>query len=393
MDHAFLAPSASGRWIICTPSPRLAASFEDTESDAAREGTLAHSIAEALLDAYKVHDLAKLSLAEWKYFKGEEFYNEAMLEYCENFAQYVLSFYKEGDLLLVEQKVNLNGWIPESFGHTDANILQIKEKHLHIFDYKFGKGVPVFAEENTQLKSYALGVVDELAFLGYEIEKVTLHIYQPRIANNSTFLILMPDLLYWGRKILKPKAKMAFAGEGELVAGNHCQFCPVKSCRALAEYNLELARHDFSNPDLLEPAEIVEILERKKIFESWIKSISEYALLQALNGKKYPGYKLVEGRSDREYVNEEKVIRILSSKLTPKQLASIYKPKTIQGLTELTKILGTEVFNAYVAPLLKKPPGAPTLVSEEDSRPVYNPAVSDFKDQWVDLDELDYDNL
>lgn len=393
MDHAILSPSSSSRWTVCTRAPRLEAAFEDNESEAAKEGTFAHSIVEALLNNFKRNGLTKLTLAEWKFFKEDDLFNEAMLEYCEKFANYVLANYEEGDILSIEQKLNLNNWAEDSFGHSDANILQVKKKHLHVFDYKFGKGVPVFAKKNTQLMLYALGVIDMLEWLGYEIEKVTLHIYQPRIANNSEYTLSVADLLYWGRKTLRPAAKLAFAGEGEFVAGKHCHFCKAAPrCRALEEYNTELAKYDFDEPELLNPSEMVDIFERKKIFEVWLKSVSDYMLTEAVKGKKWPGYKLVEGRADRVYTSEANIIKTLE-KLLGAKAVKIYKPQSLHGITELTKILGTENFNAYVGQYLRKPNGAPTLAPDEDERPVFNGASMDFKDAWIDPDELTYDNL
>lgn len=391
MDHAVLSPSGSKRWLTCTRSARLEQEFENVESEAAREGTLAHSICEALLKGYKKSGVALLTLEEYNFFKEQEFYNEAMLQYCEGFAQYVLSFYSEGDLLYIEEKLDLSNWAPESFGRLDDFILKIKEKHLHIFDYKFGKGVEVLAYDNSQLKIYALGVVDLLDFLGYEIDKVTLHIYQPRIFNeNPPYTMLLPDLLYWGRNTLKPKAILAFNGEGEFVAGEHCFFCNAKgACKALADYNLELLKLAFTDPDILNDAETVDILSKRSIFESWIKAVAEYALKQALDGKKWPGYKLVEGKSNRVYTDEVKVLKLLTKHLPGKRFLT--DPQLL-GITELTKVIGTENFNIYVNPYLRKPMGAPTLATLDDTRPVFNRTAKEFNDGWID-EELTWENL
>jgi hypothetical protein len=388
MAHAILSPSAASRWLTCTPSARLELNFENTESDFAREGTLAHAICECLLNGYLASGSPFLTIAEWKYFKDQEFYTEAMYEHCQAYASYVLSFFAEGDILRVEDKINLSAFVPESFGTSDSWIYKTATKHLHVLDLKYGKGVPVSADSNKQLKLYALGILEELLCL-YDVETVTLHIYQPRIQNNSDFTISVKDLLAWRKKI-EPLAKLAFDGEGEFVAGDHCLFCRAKAtCRAIAEYNTELAKHDFKDPNLLDDEEIIEVIERKSIFESWIKAVSEHALSEAVKGKNWPGYKLVEGKADRKYKDENEIVRTLTKHLNFGYVSEIYKPQQLLGITELTKKLGTENFNTYVAPLLIKPKGAPTLVPESDKRSVFSNSQSDFNDGFSEEDSWD----
>lgn len=390
MDHAILSPSAATRWLTCTPSARLELNFENVESDYAREGTLAHAICECLLNGYLAHGSLLLTLPEWKFFKEQEFYTEAMYEHCQAYAAYVLSFFAEGDMLVVEQRIDLSAFIPESFGTSDSWIYKPVVKHLHVFDMKFGKGVPVSAIDNKQLKIYAGGILEDLLCL-YDIETVTLHIYQPRIQNNSAFSISVEGLLAW-RKEIEPLAKLAFDGEGEFIAGEHCTFCRAKAtCRAIADYNTELAKHDFKDPNLLDDNEIIEIIQRKSIFESWIKAVSDFALSEALNGKAWPGYKLVEGKSNRVYRDELAIVKILTKNLNFGTLSEIYKPQQLLGITELTKKLGPENFTKYVDPLLVKPKGAPTLVPVSDKRPVFSNSQSDFNDgyPWPESDLWD----
>jgi len=388
VSHAILSPSAASRWLTCTPSARLELQFENVESDFAREGTLAHAICECLLNGYLQSGSPFLTISEWKFFKEQEFYTEAMYEHCQAYASYVLSFFAEGDILKVEQRIDLRALIPESFGTSDSYIYKPFTKHLHVFDLKFGKGVPVSAEGNKQLKIYALGILEELLCF-YDVETVTLHIYQPRIQNNSDFTISVKELLAW-RKEIEPLAKLAFDGEGEFVAGNHCLFCRAKAtCRALADYNTELAKHDFNNPNLLEDAEIIEIIERKGIFESWIKAVAEHALNEALKGKAWPGYKLVEGKSNRQYKDQGEIVRNLLKNLNFGYVSEIYKPQELLGITELTKKLGTDNFAKYVEPFLVKPKGAPTLVPVSDNRPVFSNSQSDFNDGFSEEDSWD----
>lgn len=387
-DHAILSPSAASRWLTCTPSARLELQFENEESDFAREGTLAHAICECLLNGFLESGSPFLTIAEWKFFKEQGFYTEAMYEHCQAYASYVLGFFAEGDILKVEQKIDLSSFVPKSFGTSDSYLYKPSAKHLHVFDLKFGKGVPVSAEDNKQLKIYALGILEELLCL-YDIETVTLHIYQPRIQNNSDFTISVKELSAWRREI-EPLAKLAFDGKGEFAAGDHCLFCRAKAtCRALADYNTELVKHDFKDPNLLNDVEIIEIIERKSIFESWIKAVSEYALTEAVKGKSWPGYKLVEGKSNRVYSDEDKIVQHLHKNLNFGFMSEIYKPKQLLGITELTKKLGVENFNKYVEPFLVKPKGSPTLVPESDKRPVFSNSQSDFNDGYSESDDWD----
>lgn len=385
MSHAILSPSAASRWLTCTPSARLELKFENVESDFAREGTLAHAICECLLNGYLASGSPFLTISEWKYFKEQEFYTEAMYEHCQAYASYVLSFFAEGDILKVEQRIDLSAIAPESFGTSDSWIYKPVTKHLHVLDLKYGKGVPVSAEDNKQLKLYAAGIIEELSYL-YDINAITIHIYQPRIQNNSSFTFSIEELSKWINKII-PLARLAFDGEGEFVAGDHCLFCRAKAtCRAIAEYNTELAKHDFKDPNLLEDVEIIEIIERKSIFESWIKAVSEHALSEAVKGKAWPGYKLVEGKADRKYQDEAAIEKVLLTKLF---ISDMHKPKQLLGITELIKKIGTTAFNEHIAPLLFKPKGAPTLVPVSDARLVFNNSQSDFNDGFSESDSWD----
>lgn len=385
MSHAILSPSAASRWLTCTPSARLELKFENVESDFAREGTLAHAICECLLNGYPQSGLPFLTISEWKYFKEQEFYTEAMYEHCQAYASYVLSFFAEGDILKVEQRIDLSAFIPESFGTSDAWIYKPRDKHLHVLDFKFGKRV-VDSKDNKQLKLYALGILEELLCM-YDVETVTLHIYQPRLFNiPEPFVISVRELLVW-RKEIEPLVQMAFDGEGVPVAGKHCFFCRAQGpCRAAAEYNTELAKHDFKDPNLLEDTEIIEIIERKSIFESWIKAVGEHALSEAVKGKAWLGYKLVEGKADRKYQDEAAIEKVLLTKLF---MSDMHKPKQLLGITELTKKIGTAAFNEYIAPLLFKPKGAPTLVPVSDARPVFGNSQSDFNDGFSESDSWD----
>lgn len=379
MDHAILAPSSAGRWLKCTPSARLELNFPDTDSDASREGTLAHSIAEVLLKSGS----HLLSIKDWKFFKEQEFYTQAMYEHVQGFYFYVNSFRdKKKNWLTVERKLDLSAFAPESFGTSDAGL--IVSKVLHVFDLKFGKGVEVSVIDNSQLKLYALGALDNYCD-GFDIEKVIMHIYQPRLNNISVFEMTVEELQDWGETYLKPRALLAFAGEGEFLAGTHCQFCKAAvKCRALSEYNLNIAKLRFEDYTILGDDELMSILQGKSIIESWLKKISEYTLAEALKGYIFDGYKLVEGRSNRKYSDEDAITKLLLNEL---HISNMHKPKELLNLEDMEKLIGNEAFVKYIVPNLIKPPGKPTLVPISDKREVFKDAAKAFNDDYDDNED------
>lgn len=385
MDHAILSPSSAGRWLTCTPSARLELQFPDSESDFAREGTLAHLVAEALLKSGH----AQLDLASWQKFRLMEFYTEAMYEHVQDFANYVYEHIEVNTIkafkrwLSVERKLDLSTFVPESFGTSDA--LLISHRTLHVFDLKYGKGVPVSAVNNKQLMIYALGALEDFGYM-FDIDTVVLHIYQPRLNNISTFEISVEGLVAWGEGVLKPNALLAWEGEGEFVPGDHCQFCRARvRCKALADYNLSIVQSMFEeDPALLKDTELLEIYENRTVITNWIKAVSDYALSEALKGKKWPGFKVVEGISKRVYKDEKLIAQLILKNL---YISNMHKPHELLNMGDLEKLIGKEGFIKYVVPNLYKPPGAPTLVYESDEREVYNPVAKAFDDGYTEYEE------
>ncbi len=225
---------------------------------------------------------------------------------------------------------------------------------------------------------YSLGALREFDFL-YDIHTVRMTIYQPRIGNISTWEISVEDLMQWAENDLKPRAALAFDGRGEYEPGKHCQFCKAKAvCKALADHNLEIAKYEFKESDLLADSDVSDILSRAKFIADWLSAVEDYALQQAVEaGKKWPGYKVVEGRSNRKYADEEEVASVLTIKGIKTQ--DIYNFK-LKGLTEMEKMLGKKEFTVLLSDLIIKPPGKPTLVPESDKRPEYNSAENAAKD-------------
>ena len=369
--HASLSPSASARWIACPPSARLAESYENKSSSYAEEGTSAHALC-----AYKLeHALGRRARDPTE---DLTFYDEEMETCAEDYAAYVLQLVEEAKatcrdpLVLVEERLDYSRacGVPDSFGTGDCVI--VADGRLTIVDFKYGKGIPVDATHNTQLMCYALGALD--AFDGiYTIDNVRLVIYQPRLENISTDEFPKAELIAWGRDVLAPRAKQAYAGEGEFQAGDHCRFCPAKAdCRKRAEYNLELAKYDFAMPATLEDDEIAALLPRLDDFIAWANDIKAFALQKALDGTHFDGYKIVAGRSVRKYTDEAAVAKAVQ--------AAGFDPyeRKLLGITAMGKLLGKKRMEDLLGGLMIKPPGKPTLVPETDKRRALDPAVEDF---------------
>jgi hypothetical protein len=304
-----------------------------------------------------------------------------MQEAAEGYCSFVMDQVEEArricpdPLVCIEQTLDFSKWVEHGFGTGDCVI--VADGLLHIIDYKYGVGVLVSAAGedgtgNSQLKCYALGALDTFGDL-YDIQRIRLTIYQPRRDNVDTFELSREDLLAWADDVLAPIARLAYEGQGEFHAGDHCQFCKIKAtCRERAAYSMELAKYDFQEAPTLDTGEIAAILPQIDDLVSWAEDIKAYALQQALAGVRYPHFKLVEGRSNRKYTDEAAVARIVSD--------AGYDPyeKKLLGITAMTRQLGKKRFEELLNGLVIKPAGKPVLVPETDKRPELNTAANDF---------------
>jgi len=297
-----------------------------------------------------------------------------MFAHLEDYAAFVLERYNDArshtkDAVLEQEiEADYSKYVPDGKGTLDNSI--IADGTLEIIDLKFGKGVEVSAVDNPQMKLYALGALEKYDWL-YTIDRVKMTIYQPRIDNFSTWVITVKDLREWAEGELKQKADLAFKGDGDFVPGKHCQFCKVRAtCRANAAYQTDIARTDFLEPVLLEDADIADILTRAAQFENWLKAVKDYALNAAVKeGRKFPGLKLVEGRSNRVYADPVKIADVLTADGWTE--ADIFEKKLL-GVTAMQGVLSKKVFDNLVGPYIIKPPGKPTLVPDSDKRAELN---------------------
>ena len=367
-EHSRVSASSALMWLNCSQSIRMGESYKDQPSEYAAEGTEAHALGE-----YKV--LKALKRKATNPTKKLKYFCEEMENCTDGYRDLVMELVRmakekcDDPLILVEQRVDLSYWIPEGFGTADALI--VADGVLTICDYKHGKGIAVDATDNPQLKCYALGALAMFDSI-YDIDTVHLVIYQPRRENISEFDISKNDLYKWAEEELRPRAEIAYKGEGEFSCGEWCRFCKAKhECRARAEANLLLAKYDFQLPPTLSDSEIAVILDKADGLVSWANDIKAYALQMAIAGKEWQGRKLVEGRSNRKISNEEAVIEAVTA------MGKDPFEKKLLGVTALEKLLGKSKFNEIIGQYVVKPAGKPTLVPESDKRQAIN---SDFKE-------------
>ena len=372
-NHSLLSPSGASKWITCTPSAVFESKHEDTKSNYADEGTLAHLLYQRLIENYLKLISPALFKHEYKSIKQNKFYTPDMESHCRDLMQYVLNLVEdENDVeIMLEVEVDLSRYVPEAKGKLDTVI--ITKNKVAIVDLKYGKGVRVEAKENKQQMLYALGVYETFKNKIQGIENVELHIYQPRIDNYGVMYTTFDELLDWSFLELIPAALKAFKGEGEYVPGSHCQFCKAKNnCKAFYDSNIILAKHKFKEPNELLPEDISEILDKAALFKSWLSGVEEYALTEALEGKKWPGFKLVEGRSVRKYANPEAIIKHLRRKKVKTELY-LTEPQLV-GITKLETNLSKNFVDKELSSYIVKPLGSPTLAREDDKRPALDPS-------------------
>lgn len=361
--HALLSASGAHRWLNCTPSARLELEFEDNSGEAAAEGTAAHALAEhKLRRALKMRSKKPVS----KYDSDE------MDSYTDGYVEFVLELIEQAKQtcsdpkVLIEQRLDFSKYVLDGFGTGDC--LVIADGTLRIIDFKYGQGVLVEAEDNPQMKLYALGALELFDGI-YDIDAVSMIIYQPRRENISTHKVNKDNLYQWADEVLKPTAELAFGGGGEYRCGDWCQFCRAAvKCRARAEEKLSLARFEFVLPPLLTDSDIEEILSKLDDLTSWANGIKAYALEAAVNhGKEWSGFKLVEGRSNRKYTDEDAVAEAAKAA----GYRDIYRQSLIT-ITEMERLMGKVKFQKILGGLIEKPPGKPTLVPLSDKRPAMN---------------------
>ena len=398
--HALLSASSAHRWLVCTAAPHFEEQFPSETSDYAEEGTLAHAICELYVRKHFTPMGKRTFNSELKKLQARPHYDDEMLSTAQTYLDYLKAkslTFSATPYVTQEVRVDLTDYIPEGFGTCDC--VMIGGDTLHITDYKHGKGVPVSAENNPQMRLYALGALKMYSMIyGDSIQKVSMAICQPRLFDEpSEEEITVDELKAWGETV-KPAAQEAYNGPGKFCPGEHCKFCRGKyQCRARAEQNTALedfkdcipagkaapelltmseeARQVLGLPTLLSDAEIGDLLRRGESLIAWYNDLKEYALASILAGKPIPGFKAVAGKSNRAFKDSDAVFRILIEKGWDEAVLYERKPKT---LSDLEKLLGKKQFAELLGEHVFKPLGAPTLAPDSDKREAYNSAASDF---------------
>lgn len=378
-EHALLSPSSSSRWLNCTPSARLAENAENKSSVYAEEGTLFHEICE--------YCLAQWNAGVWEPDPfGEELpelkddhlmhplFKQEMFKHARNYCDFVMNEnynLEKSDgacKMLLEEKVDISEYAPDCFGSVDCQL--VGRDTLEVIDLKYGEGVKVYAERNTQMMLYALGALKEKP----SIKSIRLVIAQVRLNHFDVWEISANDLLQWADKVLKPTAKKAFAGKGEQKLGDWCGFCPVKAqCRK--QYEVVVSDFDkYEYPELLTEDEICDLIEKIDKYKGWLESVNKFVYDEALRGHKWKGYKLVAGRSSRVITDEEAIRQDL---LTKKYLEDEIFNIKLKGIGDLEKLVGKKQFSALYGQYVKSKPGNPKLVPDSAPGDEINP-LSDF---------------
>lgn len=371
-SHAMLGPSSAHRWLVCTPSAMLESTLPGSTSAYAEEGTQAHSLCERMLRSSETFRLeGKTDDIPAEMWEAAVYYADIVDEELA-----VAKTQTPDARLFVEQRVDISDYVPGAFGTSDAVI--IADGTMTVIDFKYGKGVRVDAENNPQLRLYALGAYTFFDGI-YDIDTVKTLIIQPRISHISSETITAKELLKWGKNYVKPRAKLAAKGEGDYLPGDHCRFCRAAGiCRARVEAAFDVLGNTDTLPPVLQDEEIPAILAKLDNAEQWIAAIRSYAYDKAMAGHKWPGYKLVEGRSLRKITDPIKACEVLEKAGYSHE--DIVTEK-LMGISDLEKLLGKRRFSEVLGDLVVKPQGTPTLVPESDKRPEINTVEEAFKEE------------
>lgn len=369
--HALLSASSAHRWLMCPPSVRLTERIPDTGSPYAAEGTCAHLLAET-----KVRRMLGQVVDDPT--EDMIYYDQTMEEASDGYAAFISEIVADirktcsDPLVMVEQQLDFTKWVPDGFGTADCVI--VGEGILHVVDLKYGK-LEVSAIGNPQMRLYALGALELYGDL-YGVDEVQMHIFQPRLDAISSDAIAVNDLLDWAENTLRPIAQLAYEGKGEQAAGEWCRFCKIRAtCRKRADEALKMTRYDFQLPPTLRDDEIAGILDQLDELTSWAETLREYALQAALRGKEFPGWKVVAGRANRKFTDENAVAAaVMAAGGDPYE-------KKLLGISAMERMLGKKKFSELLDGLVERPEGKPTLVHDTDKRPeIRMTAKQDFAD-------------
>jgi len=365
--HALLSASSSSRWLACPPSAEAAELYQDTDTEYTREGTLAHEIAEIMAKGTNDFTPDQVDGADWE-----------MVDCGRQYADYIAELSDDETVTLLEQRVEYSDWVPDGFGIADC--ILIKGGTIVVIDYKYGQGIAVSAEGNTQMRLYGLGAYQLLRDF-YDIKIVETHIFQPRLDSISSDTITVEQLLAWAEDYVKPRAELASKGKGTYTPGEHCRFCPhAGHCRELTRQCMKnVYSHGLrAKVETMPGFEIAEVLNLESMISLWIRRVKAQALEDLLAGKEIPGYKVVEGKmGNRKWTDEAQIMRALDDAGIPRDE---YTETRLLSPAAMDKALGKKRAAELLSDLTSREPGAPTVVPETDKRPPYNPVAQAQED-------------
>lgn len=361
--HALLSASSAHRWLACPPSAVAAEAYPDQDTEFTREGTIAHEVAEAVA---KLGDIS---------IKPEGVTNE-MIDCAIAYRDYIAEQKKDPDaVVLLETRVDFSPWVPDGFGTCDCILIQ--GDTLTVIDYKYGQGVPVDAKDNPQLKLYALGALNDYGFL-YDVKRVEMHIFQPRLDNISRDETTVAELLGWADKTVKPTAEKAAKGKGTHAPGEHCRFCPhAGRCRSLTKLCTEYVEtHSLRVAvPVLAPHEVAEVIRMEPLISLWLRRVKEQALTTLLDGGEIPGFKVVEGKQgNRKWTDELQINYVLQQN---GYQVEEYTTTDLLTVAQMEKALGKPRVAELLGDYITREAGKPTLAPITDKRPVYD-RTADF---------------
>jgi len=367
--HAKLSASSAYRWMACPGSIKASEGYPDVASPNAREGSACHYVAEQALLLDKNADA-------WIGWTVEEFDIEITPELAE-YTQVYIDFVRSlGGKVLIEQRLDFSHVVPDGFGTADAVVMA--DNKLFIVDLKMGRN-PVVAENNSQLMLYAIGAIKAHG----DFDEVNLVIVQPKSDKIDLWTVTAEQLNQFATEA-SSQAQEALSDNPKRIAGEkQCYYCKAKAeCPELMRTVEQTIMCDFNKIAVQPKVETVAVdqlakaLKNKKLVMNWFDSIEKLAMDRLNNGLKFPGYKMVHGRSVRAIEDEKFAIKILKqSGYKPKDYM---RPAQLKTITDLEKVMGKKEFALTLGDIVVKPEGAPTLAPVEDSRPALQSVVTQF---------------
>jgi len=373
--HSPKGPSAAERWLVCPGSVKATEGMADITSAYAAEGSFAHYISE----------LARVEGKDAKHYLGMQDHNregdfvcdKEMVDAVQYFLNYVEQFEREEEL--IEATVSYDAWVDGGFGTLDAGLLT--GDTAIVIDLKYGKGIQIYAEDNPQLKLYALGIFQEHGML-YDFKTFKLCICQPRLDWIDEWEISTEELLTWANEIVEPAADLADTNNAPFKAGAHCQWCKIKgTCQtryAMVTATMIDELQEISNPNEMGESELGEAMSLVPLIVKWCTDITESVTKLVAQGKQIIGddglaFKMVEGRSNRAWRDAKDAEKAMKAHKI--KVADMFTKKLITA-PAFEKQFGED--HVIMKKHCHKPRGKPVLVEGSDRREAYAASVDEL---------------